>query len=31
MRSAGNDEVYGLGAFAFLIGLDIEGDALPLR
>src|SRR3954452_18210006 len=31
MRSAGDDEVYGLGAFAFLIGLDIEGDALPLR
>src|SRR5262245_51890496 len=30
LRSAGDDEVYGLGAFAFLVGLDIEGDALPL-
>src|SRR5262245_10903084 len=26
--SARNDEVYGLGAFAFLIGLNIEGDTL---
>src|SRR5262249_27191045 len=24
----GDDEIYGLGAFAFLIGLDIEGDPL---
>src|SRR5882762_83648 len=31
MRSAGDNEVYGLGALAFLVGLDIEGDALPLR
>jgi hypothetical protein len=31
MRLTGNDQVYGLGAFAFLIGLNIEGDALPLR
>src|SRR5262249_44256153 len=28
--SAGDDEVYGLGAFAFLVGLAIEGDALAL-
>src|SRR5262249_40028133 len=27
-QSAGDDEVYGLGAFAFLVGLDIERDAL---
>ena len=31
IRLAGNDEVYSLGAFAFLVGLDIEGDALPFR
>src|SRR5712691_3892502 len=28
--SAGDDEVDGLRAFALLVGLDVEGDALPL-
>src|SRR5262245_49600195 len=29
-RSAGDDEVYGLGAVAFLVGPDREGDAFAL-
>jgi hypothetical protein len=29
--SAGNDEIYGLGTLAFLIGFHVEADALPLN
>jgi hypothetical protein len=29
--SASNDEIYGLGTLAFLVGLHVEADALPLN